>query len=232
MKTIGIIGGLGPESTIEYYNNIIQKYYELNQDYSYPHIIIDSQNFQEVIDAGYYVPNQIKNTIKALHLAGADFAIAACNSIHIVFDEVVNDIPIPWINIIDTVAEEIHKKAMKKVGLLGTIFTMDNGFYQKRLANYKIETITPSDEKQQEINSIIFTQLVKGVITNESKQIILNCIEELDNAGAEGIILGCTELPIFFKQKETTVPLFDTNSIHIQKALDIALEKISLDKYL
>jgi len=133
MKKIGILGGLGPESTVSYYLYIVHEYYRRFSDYNYPEIIIYSLNFKKFIDAGYESAEEIRAAINKLSIAGADFVVAACNSVHIVFDEVSKDIPIPWISIIDAAGEEIKKNGIKKAGLLGTIFTMSKGFYAKGL---------------------------------------------------------------------------------------------------
>lgn len=224
MKTIGILGGLGPESTISYYAYITRMYYERNNNYAYPNIIISSPSFQEFIDAEYELPEKVKETVENMQKAGADFIIAACNSIHVVYDEVADDISIPWLSIMDVVAEEIKKANITKIGLLGTIFTMGKGFFQKALVKHGIETITPDVDDQNRINRIIYDELVRGVVKQKSRQFTLECIDKLVNRGAEGIILGCTELPFLVRQEDTNVKLFDTTKIHSKKALELALE--------
>jgi aspartate racemase len=224
MKKIGILGGLGPESTVSYYLYIIHKYQEEHKDFAYPEIIIYSLNFQKFINAGYEIPDEVKTAIGKLHDAGADFAVAACNSVHIVYDEIKNDLPIPLISIIDVTGDEIKKSGMKKVGLLGTIFTMSKGFYKKGLARMGIETILPEMDDMTTVNKIIYEELVKNEVNNESRLKVCKIIENLARKGAEGIILGCTELPFLIKQSDTTIKVFDTTAIHAQRALEIALE--------
>jgi len=224
MKTIGILGGLGPESTLEYYRYITRTYYEIHRDYAYPEIIIYSVSFKKYIDQGYEIAADVREAIGKLYSAGADFIVAACNSIHIVYDEVSKDIPIPWISIMDAVAEEIKKKNITKVGLLGTMCTMSKGFYHKALAENGIETLTPDWHAQKKINNITFNELVLGIVKDESKQYVLDCIEELSQKGAQGIVLGCTELPFLIQQKDITIPVFDSTVIHAGKALELALE--------
>ncbi len=223
MKRIGILGGLGPESTAVYYEYITREYYRRYGNYSYPEIIIYSLSFQEFIDTGYEAAGKVKTAIGNLHKAGADFVIAACNSIHIVFEEVSGNIPIPWFSIIDATAQEIKKNNIKKVGLLGTIFTMSKDFYSKGLARHHIETITPSVEDRQKINNIIYKELVLNEIRDDSRQVIVEIIRNLSQKGAEGVVLGCTELPFLIKQKDTSAKVFDTTTIHTRKALQIAL---------
>jgi len=224
MKTIGMLGGLSPESTIAYYSYITHKYYETHADYAYPEIIIYSLNFDEFIKVGYEAPTKVKQSIERLSRAGADFVIAACNSLHIVFDEIADDIPIPWISIMDVTAAHIRHAGLKVVGLLGTIFTMSKGFYHKGLARHGIDTITPSVEVQERLNEIIYTELVKGETRTESRQFVLTCIDQLSQKGAQGVVLGCTELPLLVGQLDTGVRVFDTTALHAQRALDLATE--------
>ena len=225
MKKIGILGGLGPESTTAYYEYITREYYRRYGDYAYPEIIIYSLSFQEFIDAGYEAAEKIKSAIENLHRAGADFVIASCNSIHIVYEEVSKSIPIPWLSIIDATAEEIKKSGISKVGLLGTIFTMGKGFYKKGLIQHRIETIIPSTDDQKKINNIIYNELVLNEVRDESRCIILKIIEKLNRKGAQGIVLGCTELPFLIKQEDLNIKIFNTTTIHAQKALDFAFKE-------
>lgn len=223
MKKIGILGGLGPESTAAYYEYITQEYYRKYGDYAYPEIIIYSMNFKEVIDVGYEAPEQIKNVIESLHKAGADFVVAACNSIHIVYDEVAKDISIPWFSIIDAAAEEIKESNITKVGVLGTVFTMSKGFYTKGLARHQIESVVPSAEDQETVNNIIFKELITNTVTEESRQAVLKIIDKLIAQGAQAIVLGCTELPFLIKQEDLDVKVINTTVVHAQKTLQMAL---------
>ncbi len=223
MKTIGIIGGLGPESTISYYSYITRKYYESYRDYAYPEIIIYSLHFSEFINVGYEAAPKIIAVIDRLARAGADFVVAACNSIHIVYDEVAKNIPIPWISIMDVTGEKVKEAGISKVGLLGTIFTMSKGFYQKALARFGIECLTPPADAQDEINRVIYDELVIADVKDESRRFVLGCIEELGQRGAQGVVLACTELPFLIQQDDTALPVFDTTVIHAQKALELAV---------
>ena len=225
MKKIGIIGGLGPESTSEFYQHITRRYYEIRGDYAYPEIIIYSVSFERFIDCGYEAAVRIRDVIGKLEAAGADFVTAACNSIHIVHEAVSKNTPIPWISIMDAVAEEIQRRSITTVGLLGTVFTMSNDFYRKALARYGIETIVPDNSVQEDVNRIIFTELVRGITTAESKEFMLGCMDDLQKRGAGGIVLGCTELPFLIRQEDTAIPVFDSTLIYAYKALDYAMEE-------
>ena len=224
MKKIGILGGLGPESTIVYYEYITRKYYEKYGNYQYPEIIIYSVSFEEFINKGYEMADKVKNAIISLYKAGADFVVAACNSVHIVYDKIANELPIPWISIIDAAAEEIQKNNLRKVGLLGTIFTMSRDFYKKGLLKQGIEAITPDAGDQKRINEIIYQELVLKKIKDSSRREIQEIIKKLEREGAEGIVLACTELPFLITQKDSSLRIFDTTTIHAQKALNLALE--------
>ncbi len=223
MKTVGILGGLGPESTTAYYNYITRKYYDLFGDYGYPEILIHSLTFDEFIDAGYKFPAKITSAIEGLSRAGADFVIAACNSIHVVYEEVCKSISIPWVSIMDAVAEQVNKKGLRKVGLLGTVFTMGNDFYQKAFKKYDLKVLVPDEDFQKTVNEVIYKELITGDVQEDSKQSVLQMVDNLHRAGAEGVILGCTELPFLIRQEDTQVAIFDSTTIHAQKALDMAL---------
>jgi aspartate racemase len=223
MKTIGILGGLGPESTIAYYAYVTRKYYETHHDYAYPETVIYSLTFKEFIDAEYELPDRVLDAIRKLAAAGAEFVVAACNSLHVVYDEVAPRTPIPWVSIMDATAEEIRRRGMHRVGLLGTVYTMGKGFYQRALARHGIEAIVPDLAAQQTVNQIIYGELVREVVTEASRKRVLDIMDGLVRQGAQGVILGCTELPFLIYQEHTPIPVFDTTAIHSQKALDLAL---------
>jgi len=226
MKNIGILGGLSPESTIAYYEKLTKLFYNHFKDFTSPEIIIHSFNFQDTINQKYLISDRIIRAIESLHYAGADFVIAACNSIHKVHDKVIQKIPIPWIIIIDTVAKEIKSKNLYRVGVLGTSFVMKEEFYRHNLWQWNLESIIPSFEEQNIINRIIYNELCKGIIKDSSRQIILKCINSLiTNSGIEGIVLGCTELPSIINQDLLDIPVFDTAQLHIKKAFEFSLEE-------
>lgn len=224
MKTIGILGGMGPASTIAYYRYITDRYFELHGNYGYPEIILFSVDFQAIIDERYDSSTTVRRAIRSLHRAGADFVVAACNSIHVVHDEIAGDLPIPWVSIVDVTGERVREAGAARVGLLGTVLTMRQGFYQRGLARYGIETIVPDEGDQQQVNTIIFGELVRGIMTDASRDVMLACVEQLRRMGADAVVLGCTEIPLLIQQHHTDVPLFDTTALHAQRALDLASE--------
>ena len=123
----------------------------------------------------------------------------------------------------DAVAEQINKKGQRRVGLLGTVFTMQNDFYQKTFEKYQLKVLFPDEDSQKEVSEIIYKELITGEVKEDSKQSVLRIMEDLQRAGAEGVILGCTELPFLIRQEDTQVVIFDSTAIHAQKALDMAL---------
>ena len=227
-KTIGILGGMTPESTVSYYQHITRSYIERFGDFGFPETIIYSVSFQEYEDwmiSGNWdsIAEGLSRGIASLKRGGADFAVIATNTMHKVFPQLKENSPIPLISIIDATAEAIRERNMKTVGLLGTSFTMSEPFYLEGLAAYGITAIVPDKEGQKTINDIIFYELGKGILTDESRQKYVNIVYKLHEEGAEGVILGCTEIPLLIKEEDCGVPLFDTAVIHAEKALKYAL---------
>ncbi len=229
MKKIGIIGGLSAESTIEYYKILIKEYNKRQGEKSSPLLIIDSLDLEEIVnlmsnDDWDGVFNIIFQSAKNLELAGAEVIIIATNSIHKVFDRLQKEIKIPMISILDVTAEAAKSKKLKKIGLLGTIFTMQSDFYQKAFQKYDIEIIVPNQEDQEFVNEVIFKELTFHIIKPESKRGYLEVIGRLHQEGAEGVILGCTEVPLLIKQEDSPIPVFDTTNIHAMAALEYAMK--------
>ena len=227
-KRIGILGGLSPESTATYYEYITRKYTERFGDYGYPEIIIYSVSFQSYVDWGDTgqwdrIAEDMIKAARALERAGAEFGIIATNTMHIAFDEVQAAVNIPFLHLIDATAEAIKAKSFSKVGLLGTKFTMNKPFYKERLAANGINAIVPEVYDQEEINRVIYDELVRGRILDISRKRFMEIMSKLGEDGAEGIILGCTEIPLLISEKDSSLPLFDTTTIHAQKALEYAI---------
>ncbi|MFX1569324.1 MAG: aspartate/glutamate racemase family protein [Promethearchaeota archaeon] len=225
MKRIGILGGMSYESTIKYYDLLLEKYYEKFNDYNYPEVLIFSVNFQKLIDLEL-VENREKyieylmSCINALENGGATFVAMAANSPHAVYNDLENKSGIPILSIVKATADMALKNSMKKVLLLGIKFTMQNTFYQEHCKELGIEVITPSNAKQDEIDKIIFDELVIGFFKQESKEKLLQIINEYD---VDGVILGCTELPLILNQTDTEIKLLDTLEIHVNAILDYYL---------
>jgi aspartate racemase len=224
-KRIGILGGISAESTIEYYSRIIRGYYERRHDDHYPETVIFSLDFQRFTDfenagdrPGYIA--EIMSGIRALESAGVDFVIMAANSPHAVFDDVEAQARVPMLSIVRVTAEEARARGLRKLLLLGIKFTMQSSFYQDTCHESGIEVITPSEPEQDEINRIIFDELTRGIFKDASRARLLAIIGQYS---VDGVILGCTELPLILKQQDTSMVLLDTLELHTQAALDYAL---------
>ena len=222
MVRIGILGGMSYESTIKYYSQILEKYYEKNQDYQYPEVVIFSVNFQKLIDLEFgdnekdYV-DYLMEGVNSLEQSGVDFIAMAANSPHAVYEELVNLTKVPLISIVEATAEKALQENLKKVLLLGIKFTMQSTFYQSYFASKGMEIITPFNGEQDEINRIIFEELVVGMFKDESKHKLLQII---DNYKVDGVILGCTELPLILNQKDVQITVLDTLNLHVDAILN------------
>ena len=227
-KTIGILGGMSPESTVAYYEHITRTYTERFGDYGYPQILIYSVSFQTYVDwpeEGRWdlVAEGLSQGARSLELAGADVILIATNTMHIVFDEVAASVNVPMLSLLDAVGEAIEARGMRSVGLLGTAFTMEKTFYQDALAERGITILLPEGEDRKRVNDVIYDELVAGVIRDASREVFLGIIDDLEARGAEGVILGCTEIPLLVSQELSALPLFDTTTIHAEAALRYAV---------
>jgi aspartate racemase len=228
-KKIGILGGLTPESTITYYMHIVHRYHELYGNHGYPETIIYGVSFQQYEDWMNQedwdsIEKALLKGLKSLKLAGADFAVIATNTMHILFEKLQAQIDMPLISIVDATAEAIKKEGFSKIGLIGTQFSMTKPFYREGLANHGIEVLTPDKEDRDYIVKVIFEELSIGKLTEESRKGYLEIIDKLVAEGAEGIVLGCTEIPLLIRQKDTSVKVFDTATVHAEKALQYAIQ--------
>jgi aspartate racemase len=227
-KKIGILGGISPESTTKYYDLIIKKYYARERNYHYPEIVIYSLDFQRFTDfenkrdkQGYV--EEIMTGITALQNAGVDFIIMAANSPHAVFDEVKKRAAVPLLSIVEVTAEHAQLQGFRNLLLLGIKFTMQSSFYQTACQELGIRVTVPTIEEQDEIDRIIFEELAIGVFRAESKNRLLGIVSSYD---VDGVILGCTELPLLLKQQDTNVSLLNTLELHAEAALDYALGEV------
>lgn len=228
MKKIGIIGGMSPESTCEYYKLLTRGYNRIKGGISSPRLIIDSLDLQEItnwMDAQDYdsLLARLLESAKILILGGAEVIIMATNTPHIVFDRLEKEVKVPMLSIMDATASKIVDMELKKVGLLGTRFTMRTNYYQKAFSKYNLEIIVPSEEDQKIIDKIIWEELVYHKLTQQSKKQYLEVIDHLTSSGAEGVILGCTEIPLLIQQEDCHIPVFDTTNIHVNAVLEYAL---------
>lgn len=232
MKTIGLIGGLSPQSTILYYDLMNRYAREQKGDLTSADILIASVNQQEILELRLQgkwdrVGEILTEKAILLQNAGADFVLIACNSVHHVADQVENALKIPFLHIADSVAMEIRNRKISKVGLLGTNFTMKMDFYSKRIANYGIETVIPIiSEDCDAVNSIIFDELCKGIIKESSKLKYIEIINKIKKShDIEGVILGCTEIGLLVKQQDISeigLVSFESAEIHARFAVNFS----------
>jgi len=228
MKTIGLAGGLSWYSTVDYYRIINEQVNIKSGGDEAAKIILYSINYGEIKkltqeESWDKIIDIICTAAKKIEDAGADCLLIGANTMHKIAGEVQSSINIPLIHIADATAKEIKKKSISTVALLGTKYTMQLDFYRDKLAEYEIETIIPGEEDVQMVNDSIYNELGKGLILPDTKKNYLQLINKLIEQGAEGIILGCTEIPLLIKQKDSPVPVFDTTYIHAMAAVNFAL---------
>jgi len=229
MKTIGLIGGMSWESTVEYYRIINREVSRRLGGFHSAKILMYSVEFGEIeclMREGRWeeIGGHVATIAETLERGGAEVILLCTNTVHKVASWIESAAGIPFLHIADATGEEISRKGLKKVGLLGTRYTMEEDFYRNRLAEkFGLSVLIPPDEKRGIINDVIFNELCQGVIKQSSKGQFMEVIRELVTLGAEGIILGCTEIPMLIKEEDSPIPLFDTTSIHALRAVDYAL---------
>ena len=229
MKTIGLIGGISWQSSTTYYQVINRKTNDLLGGSHSAKVLMYSVDFDEVSRMQHEgrwddFQDLLIDVAKRLERGGADFFLICANTPHIVADAVASAVAIPLVHIGDAVGQAIKEAGFSKVGLLGTRFTMEEDFLKDRLREkFGIESIVPEKEDRDIVHSVIYNELVNGDIRDESRKEYLRIIDKLTAEGAEAIILGCTEIPLLIKPTDTEAPLFDTATIHAERAVDLAL---------
>ena len=229
MKTMGLIGGMSWESSLEYYRivneTVKEKLGGLHSCkclmYSVDFGVIEALQHQNKWDE---LTKLMIEAAQNLKHGGADFIVICTNTMHKMAPEIEHFTGLNVLHIADVTGAAISKNQIQKVGLLGTRFTMEGDFYKKRLKdNYDIEVIIPEDADRQIIHDIIYNELCLGIIKDDSRQKYIDIINKLCANGAEGIILGCTEIPLLIKQSDVLIPVYDTTKIHAESAVDFAL---------
>lgn len=230
MKTIGLIGGMTYLSSSEYYNNINKTVKEKLGGFHSAKCILYSVDFEEIEELqqqGQWdkLTKMMIHFAQKLEGAGADFIVICTNTMHKMAEEVQENINIPLLHIVDATAKKIIEMGLEKVGLLGTRFTMEGDFYKKRLKEkFNIDVVIPSEDDRGVVCNVIYDELSFGTITQSSKEQFKRIIRDLVSKGADGVILGCTEIPLLIKQEDVGVPLFDTTTIHSVSAAEFALK--------
>jgi aspartate racemase len=230
MKKFGLIGGVGPESTVEYYRLILKRFQEKLNTKDYPEIVINSINMTEMVR--YITQAQhdqladfLAARIRTLEDAGADYGAIASNTPHMVFEKLAERVNIPLISIVEETCKEMQRQQIKKAGLLGTKFTMSGGFYSRVAARYGIELIVPSREDQDFIHKKYVSELIYNRILSETKESLIRIINDLkEKESIEGLILGGTELPLILQQSDfSKVIILDTTTIHVESIVTIMI---------
>jgi len=232
MKVLGIIGGIGPESTIDYYKQIIATYRSRQPDGSFPRLLINSVDAKILLDAmaanalpdvaARYLPTEIQK----LANAGADFALISANTPHVVFDYLRTQSPIPLLSIVEATCRAAKALGLKRLGLFGTRYTMQAGFYPAVFSREEITVVAPEAADQDYIHAKYFGELFKGIFLPDTRQGLLAIVERMKSQlEIQGLILGGTELPLILRDEDSLgIPFLDTTNIHVREAVTKILE--------
>lgn len=228
MKTIGVLGGMSWESSLEWYRAANELVREQKGGYHSAPILLDSLDFSVIETlqrkndwdgAGRLLAEHAKR----LELAGAELIVLCTNTMHAVADQIASSTTVPFLHIADTTAQAITAQDLNTVGLLGTALTMEQPFYRERLAAHGIATITPAEDERASVHRIIYEELVHGVINDQSRQQYREIIARLAEEGAQGVILGCTEIELLVSQEDSPIPVFPTTALHVSAAVRAAM---------
>jgi aspartate racemase len=230
MKKIGLIGGMSWESTTVYYQMINRAVRQRLGGLHSADVLIHSCDFAEIValqQSGDWdaLADRLSEAAQALERSGAQCLAICTNTMHKVAPEVQAAVNIPLIDIRDVAGEALAARGMRKVGLLGTRYTMEQTFFQSHLSrNWKIDTITPGEAQRQIVHNLIFDELCQGLVRHETREELIQIILQLRKNGAQAIVLGCTELMLLLDQKDCPLPLFDTTFLHARALADYALD--------
>lgn len=230
MKTIGIIGGIGPESTFEYYREIISAFKASHGNLQYPEIIIYSVNLHEIlplVNEGNWsgLCEVLLKKIDALYRAGAQFAAISSNTPHKIFQDLQSRSPIPLLSIVEATCDKAKKMGLKHAGLMGTRFTMESDFYQKAFLPEGISIVVPSEEERQLINHKLFTEIEFGIFKDSTREALLAIAKRmLEAESIDALILGCTELPLILPESTLGIPFLNTTAIHCERIVSFCLD--------
>lgn len=231
MKRIGIIDGIGPESTVDYYRLIIGAFRERQADLDYPEIIIYSANLSslmKILDAKDWegLTEWLLEKVISLHRAGAEFAVIGSNTPHIVFDQVHSKSPIPMLSIIEETCKNAQQRGFKKLGLLGTRFTMESDFFKKPVTDNGMMVIVPEKEEQELIHHRLFSEIELGIMKDSTREELLAIVKKMrDRHALDAVILGCTALPLILTKDEFGIPFLNTTAIHAESIVNFCVGK-------
>ena len=232
LNTIGVLGGMSSQSTIEYYRQLDDRINQALGGHSAGNLLIRSVNFaaiEQYIHAEEWeaAGNHLCEAAVELEAGGADIILMATNTMHKVAPQIADAVSIPFVHIIDVAADAISAAGVDTVGVLGTETVMTDPFYRDRFADNGIDIVVPDAASREEVDRIIFEELTKGEIRPESHDTYLEIIDNLVTAGADGIVLGCTEIGLLVSQSDRPdIPLFDTTALHVERAVEYSLEAL------
>ncbi len=229
MKCIGLIGGMSWESSAAYYTDLNRGVEERLGGLSSARTVMSSVDFAELTDHQREenwdeVARMLSDAARGVERAGADFLLLCTTTFHRVADQVQEAISIPLLHLADVIAEAAHAQNLSVVGLVGTSFAMQRDFFRDRIASHGIEVVTPDPRHHEEIDRVIYEELVHGKLIDDSRRRIVGLVEELWDAGAGGVILGCTELELLVKQADCDIPVLPCTTLHVEAALARALD--------
>jgi aspartate racemase len=231
MKKIGLVGGIGPESTLDYYARIIDAFRTGKAEADYPEIVLYSANLTElmaIMKTGDMarLSAWLVDKIQAMHRAGVDFAAIGSNTPHVVFEEVAARSPIPLVSIVEATRQKAAGLGLKKLGLMGTLFSMQADFYQRAFAASDMTVVVPPEESQRLIEQRLFTEIEIGILKDSTREELLAIAKEMiDRESVEGIILGCTELPLILSRDAYYgIPFLNTTAIHVERIVETCRE--------
>ncbi|WP_088329448.1 aspartate/glutamate racemase family protein [Lacimicrobium sp. SS2-24] len=229
MQTIGLLGGMSWESTLSYYQHINQAVRQQRGGLHSAQVVLYSLDFAPIARCQHegnwqQAAELLIQGARAVEAGGADFLLICTNTMHKVADQIQAGLSIPLLHIVDVLAAHLKTRNITKVGLLGTRFTMEQAFFSQRLFDsFAIEVVLPTPAQRAVVDQVIYSELCQGIIDEQSRQEYLNIINQLSANGAQGIVLGCTEIGLLVQQHHTNVPLFDTLRIHADAAVQRAL---------
>ena len=231
MRTLGIVGGIGPESTIEYYRQLVAGFRERSPDDSYPSLLIDSIDVNHLLMLAGRPDRRdlleyLLRSVSRLARAGADFTLLAANTPHLVFDELAAISPIPLVSIVQATCDFALVRGLKRLGLFGTRFTMQAGFYQETFARAGMAVMIPEVEEQNFIHESYVSEFVNGTFLSETHESLLRIVQAMKKRDRiHGLILGGTELPFVLRDESEEIPFLNTTRIHVEAALERLLPK-------
>ncbi len=231
MKRIGIIGGLGPESTIDYYKEIIETFNTKYPELAYPEIVVYSANINKFMDfvtteSWSELSEWLLEKIFSLHRAGAEFAAIASNTPHIVFDEIQSKSPMPLLSIVEETCNKAREMGLKNIGLMGIKLTMEAEFYKQPFIAKGISMVVPSEEEQKTIHRKLFSEIELGIIKDSTREELLAIAKRMVKEDhIDSLILGCTELPLILTESKYGIPFLNTSAIHCESIIRYCIGK-------